>query len=227
MLSRHEHTKVGPAAGTGALPGGGRGLLRGRPRGPPPLTRPSSPPLTWASSCPAATAEGGPPPPPPPPGAPGFPWAPPPPPPPPPPGGVWVWLGKVKSVNSNSEPCVSAPSSSASSVSRKVSVCELGPYASTLMMAAASGSLRRPVPGSSPLTETPRRGRPRRRQRRRLGRARPLRLRGLRGGTDWVQPPTSRAVTNQVLPPPSASSQPIKRRPDVDQGGARTLRAHA
>lgn len=53
------------------------------------------------------------------------------------PGGVWVWLGRVKSVNSNSEPCVSAPSSSASSVSRKVRVCELGPYASTLMAAAA------------------------------------------------------------------------------------------
>lgn len=39
----------------------------------------------------------------------------------------------MKSVNSNSEPCVSAPIRSASSVSRNVSVCELGPYASTLI----------------------------------------------------------------------------------------------
>lgn len=46
---------------------------------------------------------------------------------------VWVWLGRVKSLNSNSEPWVSAPSNSASSVSRKVRVCELGPYASTLI----------------------------------------------------------------------------------------------
>lgn len=49
---------------------------------------------------------------------------------------AWVWLceGNVKSVKSNSEPCVSAPMRSASSVSKKVSVCELGPYASTLML---------------------------------------------------------------------------------------------
>lgn len=46
---------------------------------------------------------------------------------------VWLWEGRVKSVNSNSEPCVSAPIRSASSVSRNVSVCELGPYASTLI----------------------------------------------------------------------------------------------
>ncbi|TNN42705.1 hypothetical protein EYF80_047098 [Liparis tanakae] len=46
---------------------------------------------------------------------------------------VCVWLGRVKSVKSYSEPWVSAPSSSVSSVSRKVSVWELGPYASTLI----------------------------------------------------------------------------------------------
>ena len=38
-------------------------------------------------------------------------------------------------MNSNSEPWVSAPNRSVpSSVSRKVSVCELGPYASTLIL---------------------------------------------------------------------------------------------
>ena len=45
-----------------------------------------------------------------------------------------VWDGRVKSVKSNSEPCVSAPNRSVSSpVSRKVSAWELGPYASTLI----------------------------------------------------------------------------------------------
>lgn len=91
--------------------------------------------LTWASMEPAGPCP-----------APGAPWAWPGPA-CPGPGGVWVWLGRVKSVNSNSEPCVSAPSSSASSVSRKVRVCELGPYASTLMAAAVekrSGASARP-----------------------------------------------------------------------------------
>lgn len=45
--------------------------------------------------------------------------------------------GSVKSVKSQSEPCVSAPIRSDSSVSRNVSVCELGPYASTLISCAA------------------------------------------------------------------------------------------
>jgi hypothetical protein len=56
-------------------------------------------------------------------------------------------------VNSNSEPCVSAPSNSASSVSRKVSVCELGPYASTLMLPSVGPSAH-----SSPPPPPPRRG---------------------------------------------------------------------
>ena len=46
-----------------------------------------------------------------------------------------VWLGRVKSRKSKSVPCVSAPSRSFSSVSRKVSVCEFGPKASTLILA--------------------------------------------------------------------------------------------
>ena len=45
----------------------------------------------------------------------------------------WVCYGRVKSVKSNSEPCVSAPRRSVSSVSKNVKVWELGPYASTLM----------------------------------------------------------------------------------------------
>ena len=44
---------------------------------------------------------------------------------------VWVWEGSVKSLNSNSEPWVSAPKST-SSVSRNVRVCEAGPYESTV-----------------------------------------------------------------------------------------------
>lgn len=44
--------------------------------------------------------------------------------------------GIVKSVKSHSEPWVSAPIRSVSSVSRNVSVCELGPYASTLIFTA-------------------------------------------------------------------------------------------
>lgn len=46
---------------------------------------------------------------------------------------VWLWDGNVKSVNSNSEPWVSAPIKSPSSVSRNVSDCELGSNASTLI----------------------------------------------------------------------------------------------
>lgn len=48
--------------------------------------------------------------------------------------GAWLWDGNVKSVNSNSLPWVSAPIMSASSVSKKVRVCELGPYVSTLIV---------------------------------------------------------------------------------------------
>lgn len=46
---------------------------------------------------------------------------------------VWLWDGRVKSVNSNSDPWVSAPIRSDSSGSKNVSVWELGPYASTLI----------------------------------------------------------------------------------------------
>ena len=46
----------------------------------------------------------------------------------------WVCDGRVKSVKSNSDPWVSAPNKSVSSVSRKVRVCELIPYASTLIL---------------------------------------------------------------------------------------------
>lgn len=48
---------------------------------------------------------------------------------------VWLCDGMVKSRKSKSVPCVSAPPiSSCSSVSRNVSVCELVPYASTLIL---------------------------------------------------------------------------------------------
>lgn len=47
---------------------------------------------------------------------------------------VWLWDGRVKSVNSNSDPWVSAPIRSDSSGSKNVSVWELGPYASTLIL---------------------------------------------------------------------------------------------
>lgn len=116
-LAQRFPSRPAPARPFRAPPGGGAAS----PRPPPGTPRRG---LTWASMGPAGPCP-----------APGAPWAWPGPA-CPAPGGVWVWLGRVKSVNSNSEPCVSAPSSSASSVSRKVRVCELGPYASTLMAAA-------------------------------------------------------------------------------------------
>lgn len=59
---------------------------------------------------------------------------------------AWVWLGdgSVKSVKSNSLPCVSAPIKSASSGSRNVRVWLLGPYASTLILLWCSTSFSSP-----------------------------------------------------------------------------------